>query len=53
MRINDNGVNREMTKEELALYEDMVKDIVEKRTLEERIKELEQAITMLLEGALE
>ena len=58
MRINDNGVIREMSAEEIAEYERMVAEMpASERTTEERIAALEEenahlieALNLLLEG---
>lgn len=58
MRIYDNGIYRDMTQEEIAEIEAFnansnTPPIETPKTTEERLAELEQALTMLLEGALE
>ena len=57
MRIYDNGIYRDMTQEEIAELEVFNANndipIETPKTTEERLAELEQALTMLLEGALE
>lgn len=44
MRIDDNGVIREMTKEEIAEYKAAVTDWVQETTMEEKVERLTNAI---------
>ena len=50
MKININGLVREMTAEEIKQWEQIPK---QEPTAEERLKALEDALTALLEGELE
>ena len=53
-KINDNGVTREMTAEEIAEFEKAVAEMpVPEPTQEERIAELEEALALLLSGVTE
>lgn len=54
MKINHNGVIREMTEEEVREYNEAVKEEqFEDMPLEDRIAELEEALSMLLSGVTE
>ena len=54
MRCYDNGIYRDMTTEEIEALQSNSNSLAETpKTPEERLAELEQAFTMLLEGATE
>lgn len=54
LKININGITREMTAEEIAEMEAMAAEMPEaQQTAEERIAALEEALAALLEGAIE
>ena len=54
MKININGVIREMTEEELKEYNEAVSaEQHEAAPMEERVAELEEALSMLLSGVTE
>ena len=56
MRIRENGIYRNMTKEEEEKhlqYKESIADQAAPKTAEERIAELEEAIALLLEGAVD
>lgn len=54
MRININGIVRDMVPEEIAEYERMAAEFpVPEPTPEERIRDLEEALDLLLSGVTE
>ena len=54
MKININGITREMTPEEIAEHERMIAEMpIPEPSPEERIAQLEQALSLLLSGATE
>jgi hypothetical protein len=53
MKINDNGVIRDMTPEEIAEMEQLKIEYEPRETPEERIEALENALLLLLEGKTE
>lgn len=54
MKININGITREMTPEEIAEYERTIAEMpIPEPSPEERIAQLEQALALLLSGATE
>ena len=54
MKINDNGIVREMTAEEIAEMERMAAEMPElPDTLENQIAELREALDLLLSGVTE
>jgi hypothetical protein len=53
MKININGVTREMTVEEIALLEEVMKQSPEQESTEERLAVLEEALEMILSGVTE
>lgn len=54
MKININGITREMTAEEIAEYERMAAEFpAPEPTPEERIRDLEEALALILSGVTE
>lgn len=54
MKVNDNGIVREATPEEISEYERMAANMPKPEpTPEERIRDLEEALALLLSGVTE
>lgn len=54
MKINDNGIVRDMTAEEIAEMERIAAEMpVQPTTLEEQVSELREALELLLSGVTE